>query len=75
MLGLNYTEEEIQGMISEIDVDGDGDLDFDGEPARLLILLATSHYGLVDMDINASLLLKIQWFCLIKSPQVELPTY
>ncbi|GAQ80989.1 calmodulin [Klebsormidium nitens] len=29
MLGLNFTEEEIQGMIAEIDVDGDGDLDFD----------------------------------------------
>lgn len=30
MLGLNFTLEEIQGMIAEIDVDGDGDLDFDG---------------------------------------------
>jgi hypothetical protein len=59
MLGLNYTEEEIQGMISEIDVDGDGDLDFDGEPARLL-LLAKCYYGLVDKDINALSLLKIQ---------------
>lgn len=34
-MGQNMTEEEIDGMISEIDSDGDGKINFEGERLKI----------------------------------------
>ena len=39
MVGYECTEQEVDDMIAEIDLDGNGDVDFDGAPRPSLVAL------------------------------------